>query len=154
MYETKLKLHRSSVRTVCSAHYQQLHCLLSFESGNDNCLFCSSSLQGLSRQPGLSRTIAWYRFHLHSILATVIGVARGGHDPPKFLEYLVILWFERRYPIQNTVANIKSRILGWLRWYKENVLSYVYCVESILASYVCVFTLTWTVMCSAAMFVT
>ena len=30
--------------------------------------------------------------------------------PPKFLEYLVILCFERRYPIQNNVASLKSRI--------------------------------------------
>jgi len=38
--------------------------------------------------------------------------------PPKFSAYLVILWFERRYPKQNTVARLKSnivtpKILGW-----------------------------------------
>jgi len=52
--------------------------------------------------------------------------------PPKFLAYLVILCFERRYPKQNIVARLKSHILapqmfwiptilGWLRhwlhWY-------------------------------------
>jgi len=30
--------------------------------------------------------------------------------PPEFLEYLVILCFERRHPIQSTVASLKSRI--------------------------------------------
>jgi len=30
---------------------------------------------------------------------------------PKFLEYLVILFLERRYPKQNTVARLKSNIL-------------------------------------------
>jgi len=35
----------------------------------------------------------------------------SGAMPPKFLEYIVILCFERRYPIQNTVASQKSRIL-------------------------------------------
>jgi len=34
----------------------------------------------------------------------------NGAMPPQFLEYLVILCFERRYPMQNTVASLKSRI--------------------------------------------
>jgi len=43
----------------------------------------------------------------------VIGVERGaqGGHVPKFLEYLVILCFERRYPKRNTVASLKSKIL-------------------------------------------
>jgi len=32
--------------------------------------------------------------------------------PPKFLEYLVILCFERQYPIQNIVASLKSKIFA------------------------------------------
>jgi len=32
--------------------------------------------------------------------------------PPTFLEYLVILRFERRYPKQNTVASLKSKFLS------------------------------------------
>jgi len=39
-----------------------------------------------------------------------IGVARGGM-PPRFLAYLVILCFERRYPKQNIVASLKSKDL-------------------------------------------
>jgi len=34
-----------------------------------------------------------------------------GPAPPKFLEHLVILCFERRYLKQNTVASLKSTIL-------------------------------------------
>jgi len=43
-----------------------------------------------------------------------IGVARVGRGswPPKYLAYLVILCFERRYPKQNTVARLKSKILA------------------------------------------
>jgi len=36
----------------------------------------------------------------------IIGVSRGGHGSPKFLEYLVILCFERWYPKQETVASL------------------------------------------------
>jgi len=35
----------------------------------------------------------------------------AGHDPPKFLEHIVILCFERQYPIQNSVIRLKSYIL-------------------------------------------
>jgi len=44
-----------------------------------------------------------------------IGVARRAQESmplPKFLQYLVILRFERRYPKQNTVAHLKSNILA------------------------------------------
>jgi len=41
---------------------------------------------------------------------TIIDVA-GGALTPKFLEYLVILCLERRYPIQNAVASLKLIIL-------------------------------------------
>jgi len=53
-----------------------------------------------------------------------IGVARGGqrgHGPPKFLENIVILCFERRFSKQNSVIHLESNILdppkflGWLR---------------------------------------
>jgi len=59
-----------------------------------------------------------------------IGLARGGergHGPPKCLENIVILCFERRFPKQNSVIHLKSSILapkkifgplkflGWLR---------------------------------------
>jgi len=41
-----------------------------------------------------------------SILFQAIGIGRRarGAMTPKFLEYLVILYFERQYPKQNTVA--------------------------------------------------
>jgi len=41
-------------------------------------------------------------------------VARGGqrgHAPPKFLENIVILCFERRFSKQNSVIRLKSSIL-------------------------------------------
>jgi len=44
-----------------------------------------------------------------------------GHVPPKFLENIVILCFERRFSQQNSVIRLKSSILaptkflGWLR---------------------------------------
>jgi len=44
---------------------------------------------------------------------TGIGVARGetrGHAPPKFLENIVILCFERRFSKQNSVIRLKSNI--------------------------------------------
>jgi len=44
-----------------------------------------------------------------------IGVARGGqsgHGPPKFLENLVILCFERGFSKQNSVIRLKSNILA------------------------------------------
>jgi len=44
-----------------------------------------------------------------------VGVARGGkkgHAPPKFLENIVILCFERRFSIQNSVIRLKSNILA------------------------------------------
>jgi len=43
-----------------------------------------------------------------------IGVARGGqrgHAPPKNLENIVILWFERRFSKQNSVIRLISKIL-------------------------------------------
>jgi len=33
-------------------------------------------------------------------------------DPPTFLEHIVILCFERRYPTQNSVICLKSNILA------------------------------------------
>jgi len=36
----------------------------------------------------------------------------GGHELHKFLEYLVILCFERRYPKQNSAASLKSNNLA------------------------------------------
>ena len=47
---------------------------------------------------------------VHSLRTSVIGVARGPY-PPKFVECLVIVCFERRYPKQNTVARLQSNIL-------------------------------------------
>jgi len=44
-----------------------------------------------------------------------IDVARGGqrgHGPPKFLENLIILCFERRFSKQNSVICLKSNILA------------------------------------------
>jgi len=64
------------------------------------------------------------------IVAAIIGVARGakGAMPPKCLENIVILCFERRFSKQNSVIHLKSNILpppeffwpppkflGWLR---------------------------------------
>jgi len=55
------------------------------------------------------------------------GVVRGAHEatPQNFLEYLVMLCFERPYPEQNTVVSPKSKLFalppippstfGWLR---------------------------------------
>jgi len=42
-----------------------------------------------------------------------IGVARGGRGdmPPKFLENIIILCFERHFSKQNSVIRLKSRIL-------------------------------------------
>jgi len=37
--------------------------------------------------------------------------ALGDHGLPKFLEHIVILCFERRYPKQNRVFQLKSNIL-------------------------------------------
>jgi len=62
-----------------------------------------------------------------------IGVDRGGqrgYVPPKFLENLVILCFERRFSKQNSVICLKSNILppppkflGWLRhWHGTKIL--------------------------------
>ena len=45
----------------------------------------------------------------------LIGVARGeqrSHVPPKFLENIVILCFERRFSKQNSVIRLKSNILA------------------------------------------
>ena len=62
--------------------------------------------------------------HLSQPLQTNIGVARGGPKgpcPPKFLETIVILCFERRFSKQNIVIRLQSHILapdkflGWLR---------------------------------------
>jgi len=36
----------------------------------------------------------------------------GGHAPQKFLEQVVILRFERRYPEKNTVARLASNFLA------------------------------------------
>jgi len=41
-----------------------------------------------------------------------IGAATGGHDPPKILENIVLLWFERRFSKQNSVIRLKSNILA------------------------------------------
>jgi len=44
-----------------------------------------------------------------------IGLARGdqrGHVPPKCLENIVILCFERRFSKQNNVIRLKSNILA------------------------------------------
>ena len=38
-----------------------------------------------------------------------------GAMPPKFLENMVILCFERRFSKQNSVIHLKSSILSWLR---------------------------------------
>jgi len=54
-----------------------------------------------------------------------LGVATGGlrdHDPPKVLEHIVILCFERRYPQENSINRLKSNILapqflGWLLYW-------------------------------------
>jgi len=55
------------------------------------------------------------------------GGGQRGHGPPKCLENMVILCFERRFPKQNSVIHLKSSILaqkkifgplkflGWLR---------------------------------------
>jgi len=43
-----------------------------------------------------------------------IGVAKGGKGamaPPKFLENIVILWFERPFSTQNSVIRLKSNIV-------------------------------------------
>jgi len=42
--------------------------------------------------------------------------SQGASRPlsPEFVECLVILCFERRYPKQNTAARLKSKVLGWL----------------------------------------
>jgi len=53
--------------------------------------------------------------------ASYKGVARGAM-PPKFLENIVILSFERRFSKQNRAIRLKSTILappkflGWLRY--------------------------------------
>jgi len=47
-----------------------------------------------------------------------IGVARGelgAMVPPKFLEHIVILCFEKRYPKQNSVIRLKWNILAPLK---------------------------------------
>jgi len=54
-------------------------------------------------------TSRWFP-NAHTTTVSSIGVARGGHTP-QFLEYLVILCFERWYPKENTVASIKSKLL-------------------------------------------
>jgi len=51
--------------------------------------------------------------------------------PPKFLEHIVILCFERRYHKQNSVLRLNSnilpsRFLGWLR-YCSTVIKIAYC---------------------------
>jgi len=67
--------------------------------------------------------------NLLSKLVMPVGVDRGakGPWPPKFLEHIVILYFERRFSKQNSVIRLKSDILappnffahpkflGWLR---------------------------------------
>jgi len=54
-----------------------------------------------------------------------------GYDP-KYLVYLVVLCFEKRYPTPNTVVRLKSKYLappktlGWLHYcesYKDFVIS-------------------------------
>jgi len=47
------------------------------------------------------------------VRAVSIGVAKGGKGamaPPKFLENIVILWFERPFSTQNSVIRLKSNI--------------------------------------------
>ena len=63
----------------------------------------------------------------------VAGRSQEGHDPPKFLENIVILCFERRFSKQNSVIRLKSSILsppnflvppkflGWIRHCWESV---------------------------------
>jgi len=62
--------------------------------------------------------------HHTTVVHGYMGVARGAkEDMPrsKFLENIVILCFERRFPKQNSVIHLKSNILappiflGWLR---------------------------------------
>jgi len=48
--------------------------------------------------------------------------------PPKLLKHIVILYFERRYPKQNSVIRLKSNILvshilGWLRYSLHHIFS-------------------------------
>jgi len=48
-------------------------------------------------------------------MGMTIGVARGAKEamiPPKVLENIVILCFERRFSKQNSVIRLKSNILG------------------------------------------
>jgi len=42
-----------------------------------------------------------------------VGAARGARGPryPKFLEHIVILYFEKQYPKENSVIRLKSNIL-------------------------------------------
>jgi len=52
--------------------------------------------------------------NLLSKLVMPVGVDRGakGPSPPKFLEHIVILYFERRFSKQNSVIRLKSDILA------------------------------------------
>jgi len=52
----------------------------------------------------------WARYTTTSHIALARG--KRSHDPPKFLECIVILCFERWYPKQNSVFGLKSNILA------------------------------------------
>ena len=58
------------------------------------------------------RSTLWRNKRRSSVAATSIGVARGAM-PPKILENIDILCFERRFSKQNSVIRLKSSILGW-----------------------------------------
>ena len=63
----------------------------------------------------------------YDVTARLICVARGDHGTaPQILAYLILLYFERRYPKWNTVIRLKSnilsrpKILGWVcHWPKS-----------------------------------
>jgi len=67
------------------------------------------------------------KLHISYIKRTYIGVVRGplGHGPSKFLEYLVILCFNKQYLKQNTVVRLKLNILTHQKFWAGHATAHV-----------------------------
>jgi len=92
---------------VCNANYEILGCHRILLPLNSAAIFLKLGLVGLMS----------FSSHQESTFQPcetvfIIGTARGAMPPPKYLTYLVIVCFDRRYPKQNTVARLNSNALA------------------------------------------
>jgi len=68
----------------------------------------------------------------YDLWGTTIGVARGGKGPcpPKFLENIVILCFERHFSKQNSVIRLKPNILTLPNFWAGYATGYYDCLTN------------------------